>query len=110
MSRRQRLTVFGDGRAATFESTAIPNTAPLIHVSKNTTAAATGDSDTMPDAAHQLPFGFGSKSSNEDDNAFNVPVSQFVPTHSTEVHHLKLTLQHLLNFYAINAVREFICN
>ena len=93
----------GDGHAATFESTAIPNTAPLIHVSKNITGA-TG-SNNMPDTAYRLPFGFGT-SGNEDDNTFTVPVSQSIPTHSTDVRDLKLILQHLLNFYAINAVRE----
>lgn len=103
ISRRQRLTTFGDGRVATFESTAIPNTAPLIHVSKNA-PRATG-SDNMPDTAYQLPFGFGS-SENEDDSTFTVPVSQSMPIHSTDVHDLKLVLQHFLNFYAINAVRD----
>lgn len=103
ISRRQRLTTFDDGRLATFESTAIPNTAPLIHVSKNA-PRATG-SDNMPDTAYQLPFGFGS-SENEDDSTFTVPVSQSMPIHSTDVHDLKLVLQHFLNFYAINAVRD----
>lgn len=92
ISRRQRLTAFGDGRPATFESTAIPNTAPLIHVPKSTMASG---SDDIPEA------GF----SNGDDGTFAVPVSQSLPTHSTDVQDLKLVLQHLLTFYAINAVR-----
>ena len=101
ISRRQRLTAFGDGRKATFESTAIPNTTPLVHVSMG----ATGAGDNMPDTVHQLPFGFSS-TGDEDDNTFTVPVSHSIPTHSTDVRDLKPTLQHLLNFYAINAVRE----
>ena len=97
ISRRQRLTALGDGHPATFESTTIPNTAPLIHVPKGATTTASG-SDDIPEA------GFGNGSS-EDDCAFTVPVSQSMPTHSLEIQDLKLLLQHLLTFYTINAVR-----
>lgn len=104
ISRRHRLTTLGDGHPATFESTAIPNTAPLIHVSKGTAASG---SDNVPEAGDQPPLGLGGSSS-EDDNMFTVPVSQSIPTHSTNVRDLKLILQHFLTFYTINAVREYL--
>lgn len=68
-------------------------------MSKGTTASG---SDNVPEAGYQLPFGSG----NEGDGTFTVPVSQSLPTHSTDVRDLKQILQHLLTYYAINAVRE----
>lgn len=74
-------------------------------MSKGTTAAANG-SDNMPEDGFQLPFGFGGGSGNEDDSILTVPLSPCMPVHTTDANDFRLILQHLLNFYTINAVRE----
>ena len=92
----------GDSHVATFESTMLPNTTPLVQASKGATV---NDNGNTTNSSYQPNSG--------DDNLFSVPLSQSVPHHSTDTSDLKILLQHLLNCYSINVVRsitEVLCN
>jgi len=80
---------------ATFESTMLPNTAPLAHPSKMATVSGNGN---MTNASYQP--------ADDNHDLFSVPLSQSVPHHSTDTSDLKTLLQHLLNCYSINVVRR----
>ncbi|XP_065909526.1 uncharacterized protein [Dysidea avara] len=96
--RRNRLGAqqHGDNHAATFESSMLSNTTPLVQASKRATVNGNGNATS---ASYQ-------STNIDEDNLFPVPLSQSVPHHSTDTSDLKILLQHLLNYYSINVSAE----